>query len=202
MKTTLLLAADFLERASDPSFGPEINEEYALRWAMMRQAGDPVRELGLAELAPDDADTLSLPAWLWIASSLGDKDPELSTKFVESLFVSSRDPVLRLSIADAVLRHPGLARRYAEVGKSISDQPQSWARDRIALLLDQDDKEGNGLREMTMILLQVDNRPALRLLSWLRRQRPDVVDPIITSLANRLNEETEVVRRRLGLTDE
>jgi hypothetical protein len=47
MKTTLLLAADFLERASDPSFGPEINEEYALRWAMMRQAGDPVRELGI-----------------------------------------------------------------------------------------------------------------------------------------------------------
>ena len=110
----LFLAADFLERASDPSLGHEINEGQALRWAALLETENPVNGLDLAELGPSDIEALSLQAWLWLASSLGDREPELPTKFAEHLFAAATDPITRLFIANSILRHPRLAGRYLD----------------------------------------------------------------------------------------
>jgi hypothetical protein len=201
MNSALFLAADFLERASNPSYGPEINEEYALRWVTLRETGDPVKGLNLAELGRSDLDALSPQAWLWLASSLEDQDPEFPISFAESLFTTSTDPVIRLAVADSMLRHPHLARRYSEAGETLISQPPNWARDRLLSLLEKDD-QGNGLTEMTLILLQVGNKPALTLLRGLRRQRREAVDPIVNELAKRINENPSALLRRLGLSDD
>jgi len=79
MNSALALASEFIERAANPSFGVEVNEEYALRWALLRQTGNPITELRVGEFAPEDLDILSLDAWIWLGSTLTDGDPELGS---------------------------------------------------------------------------------------------------------------------------
>jgi hypothetical protein len=63
MNSSLALASDFIERAASPAFGLEVNEEYELRWAVMRQTADFVLDLRLNELEPEDIELLSPDAW-------------------------------------------------------------------------------------------------------------------------------------------
>src|SRR4051812_24190091 len=106
MNSALRLASDFIERAGNPEFGLEANEEYTLKWALLRQIGNPVADLNIKELSPKDLDALSPEAWFWLGSSLIDDDPELPASLIDALFQVTFDPVYRLRVADMSLRHP------------------------------------------------------------------------------------------------
>jgi len=169
VNTTLLLASDFIERAASAHYGGAINDEYTLRWLMLRADGDPVRALNIAELGQNDIDALSPEAWLWLGSNLGANDPELPTPLVEALFTATDDPVYRLQVADISLRHPALSERYSGPPRPLVDAPPSWGRERL-IQLTSGEGDRHGLIEMTAILLQIGNKPALRLLNGLRRR--------------------------------
>jgi hypothetical protein len=200
VNSSLVLASEFIERAANPAFGLEVNEEYALRWAILRQTGDPVSDLQIGELTPHDLDALSLDAWFWLGSTLTDGDPELPAAVIDHLFQLTADPVHRLKVADMSLRHPRLSERYSVSSRSFSELPPTWARDRLLDLLSREDAEGDGLVEMTAILLQIANKPSLRLLGTLRHTRRMVVDGTIEQLAAPEISVAAVVRR-LGLEE-
>jgi len=135
MNSALALASEFIERAANPSFGVEVNEEYALRWALLRQTGNPITELRVGEFAPEDLDILSLDAWIWLGSTLTDGDPELPAPVLARLFEYAPDPVYRLKVADMSLRHPALAKRLGELHRPLSKMPETWVGNRILNLL-------------------------------------------------------------------
>jgi hypothetical protein len=200
VNVTLRLASDFIERAASAGYGVPINEEYTLRWLMLRADGDVMRALNVAELGPNDVDTLSPEAWVWLGASLGGNDPELPAALMEALFTATDDPIYRLRIADVALRHPSLSERYSRFFPSLFEAPPSWPRDRLLRL---GDKEGerDGLAEMITILLQVGNKPSLRLLNGLRRRTPAVVDETLRALTGREGEALADLLRSLGLVD-
>src|SRR4051794_35045976 len=95
VNSSLALASDFIERAANPAFGLDVNDEYALRWAVMRQTADPIQDLRITELKPEDIEALSPDAWFWLGSSLTVNDPELPIAFVDALFQASADEIYR-----------------------------------------------------------------------------------------------------------
>ncbi len=200
MNSSLALASDFIERAANPAFGLDVNEEYALRWEVLRKTADPVPDLRLNELKPEDIELLSPDGWFWFGSSLTPNDPELPTTFVEALFQSTDDEVYRLKVADMSLRHPGLSLRYADARGTLRDMPPSWAKDRLQRLTFDSRLGPAGLREMTSILLQVANKPSLLLLGGLRRDQPRLVDGVIERLPW-VGSELGAVLQRLGFED-
>lgn len=201
MNSSLVLASEFIERAANPVFGIEVNEEYALRWAVLRQSGDPVSGLRIDELTPEDIDALSLDAWFWLGSILIHGDPELPIPLIDHLFKLTADPIYRLKVADMSLRHPGLSERYTVSPHPLHQLPPTWARNRLLDLLSGTDLEGDdGLVEMSAILLQVANKPSLRLLGALRHERRSVVDSTI-ELVSGAETDVATVVQRLGLED-
>lgn len=184
MNTALQLASDFIERAGNHAFGQEINEEYVLRWERLKLSGTPIATLGIADLSREDIGVLSLDAWLWLGSTLGVDDPEYPAPFVDALFKSTDDPIQRLRVADMSLRHPALAQRYAQLGEpqSLDECPQSWVKSWLLALTRQQEPMEGGIEEMAVLLLQVGNHPALRLLRALRRTRTDMVDGVIRTM--------------------
>jgi hypothetical protein len=200
MNSSLTLASEFIERAANPAFGLDVNEEYALRWAVMRQTADPLPNLQINELKAEDIEVLSSDAWFWLGSSLTANDPELPADLVEALFQSTDDEVYRLKVADMSLRHPGLSTRYAIPRRALGEMPSSWARGRLQRLFSDADFGHAGLTEMTSILLQVANKPALLLLGALRRDRQSLVDGVIERLPG-VGSDVAAVVQRLGLED-
>jgi hypothetical protein len=200
MNMTLLLACDFIERAASADYSGATNDEYTLRWLMLRAGGDPVRALNIVELGPNDIDALSLEAWLWLGGNLGEKDPELPAPLVEALFMATEDLVYRLRVADVSLRHPALNRRYSGLPRPLADTPASWGRDRLIRLIS-GAGDRNGLVEMAAILLQVGNKAALQLLNGLRRQARDVVDETLATVTGRQEGSLLELISQLGLND-
>jgi hypothetical protein len=203
MSLFLILAADFIERASDPAQGPEVNDDHAMRWAVAREERDAVLELGLGKLGPEDVELLSPPAWLWLTGALREQDPELPYRLADALYDASEDPLFRLSFADAMLRHPRIRSEEERWAVGLEDQPQSWMRDKILRLLEdaKGDKEDGDerVREIATILLQVSNAPSLALLRGLYRARPNALEALLRNLAVRNGEAEGSLIERLGL---
>ena len=201
MRAALLLAADFIERAARSDFGDAINDEYALRWTMLRTESDPVRALDIAELNGSDVEALSPDAWLWLGAQLGPDDPELPGSLIDALFAMTDDMILRLRVVDMTLRHPALALRLARGGRTLAELPQSWVRDRLLHLTREASVDANELAEMTLILLQVANKPALRLLGALRLAAPQIVEGRLSAMTGREGPALDALLAALGLTD-
>lgn len=195
----MILASEFIERAAGSDFGKAVNDEYALRWAMLRAESDPVRALDVAELGPDDLEVLSPEGWLWLGAQLGSSDPELPSALVEALFTATEDPVLRLLVADTSLRHPAFAARMLSGGPTLADLPPSWARDRLTRL-SRATGDRDGLVEMTTILLQIANKPALRLLGALRRGVPQLVEETVGTITGRQGPALDDLLGQLGIS--
>lgn len=200
MNSSLALASDFIERAANPAFGLDVNEEYALRWAVMRQTADPLPNLQINELRPEDIEVLSPDAWFWLGSSLTVNDPELPIALVDALFQATADEFYRLRVADMSLRHPSLSKRYTIAPRALGEMPSSWARDRLRRLLLDTDFGPDGLSEMASIFLQVANKPSLWLLGALRRERLSLVDGVMGRLPG-VGSDVSALVERLGLED-
>jgi len=69
-------------------------------------------------------------------------------------------------------------------------------------LIESDDAEANGLKEMVLILVQIGNEPSLRLLSAIDRERGDTVRSILEGLAARIGISITELRRRLTLSED
>ena len=177
MKGVLGLAADFLDQLSNPAQGVEDNESHAARFQELISRDPELRATLLdAELHAGDVDLLSTPAWLWYLTwrrSQGASVP--AQEFIDALFESSGDYVVRLKIVEAAATDPTLApsgegeRERARV--PLEAAPASWLRTRLLRIVhaaggEEAESEIAHVQaeEMAVLLLQVGNDTAYTYL--------------------------------------
>jgi hypothetical protein len=218
MKGVLGLAADFLDQLSNPAQGVEDNEIHAARFQELISRDPEVRATLLgAELDAGDVDLLSTPAWLWYLTwrrSQGASVP--AEAFVDALFESTADLVVRLKIVEAVATDPALAPRgegekLARI--SLEAAPASWLRTRLIGIVraaGREDADGEiaylQATEMAVLLLQVGNDTAYTYLRavlaepWrFQEDLREFVREVVIAGAGRDENTVEQWRRDIGL---
>jgi hypothetical protein len=192
MNDILGLAAEFIDRLANPSYGAEINEAYAARLdELLRRYPSLATNLVDESLSADDVDLLSTASWLWYLGWCHDHGPLPSIEFLDALYEESDDPVIRLFVVEAVATHPSIVEQYQGLDERAPDDleelPRTWLSDRLLGLVtgssepdhrerDQDDRLAEAL-EFTTSLLQIGNPVALTTLraslsrDWMGQQR-------------------------------
>jgi hypothetical protein len=104
MNGLLAVAAAFLERMTNPQYGPDVNEEYSFR-LHEALAEDPefARSFATLDLAPDDVESLPACAWPWYLQWREGHGTPPSAGFLDALFDYTDDPAVRLSVVDSAV---------------------------------------------------------------------------------------------------
>lgn len=218
MKGVIGLGADFFERLTDPVYGVEVNEAYAARLTDLTRRDERMWTQLLAnDLAPSDVDLLPAQTWLWYLDWLGDNGGLPPDDFVTALYEDVGDPVFRLRIVEAVIRHPEVATQLTERrlpgDGGLAGLPSSWVRMRLLGLVrgsqaDQEfedrEEQFHEAFELATSLLQIGSQPALAVLGALLSHRwpgrgwlADQVDHLLSATLE--GEDLNNWRRRLGL---
>jgi hypothetical protein len=101
----LAIAESFIDRMTNPRYGPAANEEYALRFTEVLN-GDPgfAAELANLSLDPEDIDSLPACAWPWYLEWRRLEDaPPPPANFLDVLFAATDDPAIRLAVVQSAL---------------------------------------------------------------------------------------------------
>jgi len=100
MSTTLALAADFIERMSNPAYGIRTNEEYALRFAMLLDS-EQFGSLMIHEAKELSAiDTLTPHGWLWFLRWAQSQSVPLNHKVLLDVIETWSSVLLQASAID------------------------------------------------------------------------------------------------------
>jgi hypothetical protein len=154
----LAMVESFVDRMTNPLYGPAVNEEYSQRFNQAL-AEDPEFAAEFANLAldPEDVGSLSACAWPWYLDwrRLEDAPPPASD-FLDALFAATDDPAIRLAVMQS-----GLSERVTDAaapdtaadGSAASERP-GYQRDRPFPGFDREPEE----------------RPAAIPSHWLRSQ--------------------------------
>jgi hypothetical protein len=219
MKGVLGLAADFLDQLSNPAQGVEDNESHTARFHDLISRDPELRATLLgAELHAGDVDLLSTPAWLWYLAwrrSQGASVP--AEEFIQALFDSTGDLVVRLKIVEAAATDPVLARssegERERARVPLEAAPASWLRTRLLGIVRAAGREEAGgeiayvqAEEMAVLLLQVGNDTAYTYLRALlaepwrfQAQLREFVRGVVIAGAGEDEETVARWRRDLGL---
>ncbi len=224
MSNLLGLAADFIDRVANPRYGAEVNEAYAARLDELLKR-DPSLAERLAEerLDAEDVDLLSTSGWLWYLGFRHDHGTLPQEEFLDALYAEADDPIVRLSIVEAVTIHPEIVGRFRERPErervTLEALPQYWLRDRLVRLVAPSDQQGadhdlgdrdfedrmGEAMELATSFLQIGNQVALEtlraLLSSAGRQREALAGLVegIISASGAEEESVQAWRRSLGL---
>jgi hypothetical protein len=101
----LAIAESFIDRMTNPRYGPAVNEEYAMRFTELLN-GDPgfATELANLSLDPEDIDSLPACAWPWYLEWRRlEGAPPPTADFFEVLFAATDDPAIRLAVVQSAL---------------------------------------------------------------------------------------------------
>lgn len=121
MNGLLGLAADFVERVGNPTYGREVNELYRARLEWLLAEDEHLdRSLGRLELGRDDVPALSVDAWLWYMRWRCLRHPLPRDDFLDALFEATDEPAVHIRILELVVRHPGAAEK---LGAATGDRP-------------------------------------------------------------------------------
>ncbi|MEP6672323.1 MAG: hypothetical protein ABJF10_24375 [Chthoniobacter sp.] len=85
MSAVLALAADFIERTSNPAYGPLVNEEYGLRLATLWESEGLDRELRKEASELSEVGTLTAHGWVWFLEWARAHKVELNEKLLINL---------------------------------------------------------------------------------------------------------------------
>src|SRR4029450_13257633 len=131
MRGVLGLAADFIDRMTNPAPGQEENAAYAARFAELLERDDGLQSQLLAsDLGPDDIDLLGLQGWLWYLNWLATRGVLPGEAFLTALYEDADDSLLRLLVVEAVATNPRVAGPYRDrsPGEMVGmmQLPSSW----------------------------------------------------------------------------
>jgi hypothetical protein len=113
MNGLLAIAETFLDRMTNPQYGNEINDQYALRFNQLlagdREFADSFARL---DLDPEDVGSVPMCAWPWYLQWRMERAAPPSESFLNALFDSTDDPAVRMIVMQSALsrdseRSPG-----------------------------------------------------------------------------------------------
>jgi hypothetical protein len=120
----LAMVESFVDRMTNPLYGPAVNEEYSQRFNQAL-AEDPEFAVEFANLAldPEDVGSLSACAWPWYLDwrRLEDAPPPASD-FLDALFAATDDPAIRLAVMQS-----GLSERVTDAAAPDNTAPDNTA---------------------------------------------------------------------------
>lgn len=103
MSTILLLARDFIERLSNPVYGPAVNEDYGMRLAELLGSEGFEQQLNEEMRRLDDPSAFTSHGWLWVIGRARSRNIELRTDLLEALFEHSSSVFVRTAILDVAV---------------------------------------------------------------------------------------------------
>ena len=143
MNALLAIAADFFEHLTDPAFGREANDHYALKFQVL-MGNDPeaARQLATAPLGRDDVGSMSAAAWLWYLAwreSLTGEQP--SSEFLDALYAETANPIFRLRIVEVGARgmYGNQEQRLTRAATGPEEARPSWVEERIRNIVREQD---------------------------------------------------------------
>jgi hypothetical protein len=119
MSTLLFLARDFIERLSNPVYGPAVNEDYGMQLATLLAAEGFEHRLNEEIRSLDDSTAFTSHGWLWVLGWARSKDIELRRDLLKTLFEHSSSVFVRTAILDVAVNEgaTGFDRELADVDK-------------------------------------------------------------------------------------
>lgn len=123
MSSLLELAADFLDRMTNPAFGADANEEYTLRFSALL-SGDAGERLRSEAAQLQSADALTPHAWAWLLRWAKSNQVPLGGPLLVDLCERWESAAFKAIVIDA-----GTGRRAAR-GRNVgvADFPDPWLR--------------------------------------------------------------------------
>jgi hypothetical protein len=174
MSTMLTLAAEFLDRMTNPSYGPAINEDYSLRFAVLMSAENSDKsldeEIGLLE----NVNTLGPYVWLWIINRARSRDIILSEDLLLHLTGRWPDVFIQAPVIDLATRNAEWSSPENVV--SIKSFGHPW----LSRLLQQCTGYRNDVADRSMFTLS--RRAELSLISLLQVGKGITLDAASTLL--------------------
>jgi hypothetical protein len=211
MNSLMGMVADFLDHLADPVFGRQTNEAYSMRLGILLDNDEHLSEqLANSDLSPDDVPTLSLASWMWYLRWRALRSGQVpGDAFLTRLYDSTTEPVVRLRVVEAVVRH---SRDYlADIDtereqRGLSGLPDNWLRQRMYSIIDENQPEqGEALAtpaeqawELSGYLFQLGDEFSLITLSGLLAERWSGRQYLLNRIHEILAQpglEPEVVRR-------
>jgi hypothetical protein len=166
MNGVLGLAADFIDRLSNPTHGAAMNESYGARLRELIEMDESLRRtLSQLELDADDAPQLSTSGWAWYLTwrrSAGMSPPP--PPLMDALFDMTPDPVLRLKLVEIAATDPASTESAMSPAEGFGTLPQSWLRSRLISIarrprndgdVEQPDDAAGEAEQLALMLLQV-----------------------------------------------
>ncbi|GAA4363855.1 hypothetical protein [Nocardioides caricicola] len=144
MSGLLRLANEFLERMMNPSYGPLLNDEYAMRLGELLADEHTSDQLAQEATRLTRVDELSAHTWLWL---LGQPQADaIDRGLLGYLCIEFEAAAFRARVIDSALRdnprlEPGEV--YVSGRQSIQELENVWLRDLVATVVQLgDDSEG------------------------------------------------------------
>ncbi len=199
MSELLTLAADFIERMSNPAYGIRTNEDYSLRLGSLL-AGEKFEILLRQEIATIcDPDTLSPHGWLWLLNWVRARDIRLDEELLWHLSETLSSVFMQVLLIDVATRHVDWQRHEDVV--SVEEFDNLWLSRLLARCTqsraqeDTDDRHVDTRRSQTVLvaLMQLGSDVALDAASTLLNHRWPGQSRLVQSfwvLAAELDEET------------
>ena len=190
MKGALGLAGEFLDRLANPVHGVDHNEAHAARFHELIERDPELRAALLrSDLDAGDVDLLSTTGWLWYLTWRRSEGASLpAEEFVEALFRSTGDLVVRLRIVDLAASDPALIRAVSEARPNLALEatPPSWLRSRLLGLVPAaaPDDAAVQAQQMALLLLQVGTDVARIYLRALLAERSRFRDALRESVTS------------------
>ena len=145
MNALLAIAADFFEHLTDPAFGRDANDDYALKLqVLMGNDADAAQQLATAPLGRDDVGSMSAAAWLWYLAwreSLTGEQP--SSEFLDALYAETANPIFRLKIVEISARgiYGSQEQRLTRAATGLEEVRPSWVEERIRSIIREQDSD-------------------------------------------------------------
>jgi hypothetical protein len=200
MSDVLKLAADFIERMSNPGYGIRVNEDYALRLGSLlaTEGFDGLLRREIAQIR--DTDTLSPHGWLWLLNWARAKGIRLDDKLLLHLAEMLSSVFMQVVVIDVATRHIKWNRREAVT--SIEKFGDSWLSQlmhrctKIERLQEAEDEHIDTRRSESVLvaLMQVGSDITLDAASTLLNHRWKGQQRLIQyfwSLCDEVDEETQ-----------
>src|SRR4051812_39619154 len=127
----LTLASDYIERMSNPTFGPVVNEDYETRFAALLQSNEFQKSFDESLRELSDRGTLSAYGWLWLLGYAKARRISLREELLTELFLEWSSVFVRSDIIDVATQ---VADKLDTTPTTFAEFPNSFLRKVLALV--------------------------------------------------------------------
>lgn len=141
MSGLLRLANEFIERMMNPSYGPLVNDEYAMRLGELLADEDTSDQLTQEATRLTRVDELSAHTWLWLVGQ--PQAAAIDRGLLRNLCIEFEAAAFRARVIDSVMRdYPRLepGQVYVPGRLSVQEIENVWLRDLVATVVQRGDE--------------------------------------------------------------